>query len=141
MGNIKTPVQRAGSTAGTGKSTTSPTLGTGWRRLPIRPWEGGLQWILEEKHYSISPYVYCLDNPLRYIDPDGKDPDDLFKSPTKAAKDWGRYYNGASILRGKEFLSSIYIVKKQGKIFTPIQRLQKEVQEEQRLGLLRKDLK
>ncbi|WP_280697186.1 RHS repeat-associated core domain-containing protein [Dysgonomonas sp. PF1-14] len=26
---------------------------------------------LAEKYYSISPYVYCLNNPLKYIDPNG----------------------------------------------------------------------
>jgi len=29
---------------------------------------------LAEKYYSISPYVYCLDNPLRFVDKDGKKP-------------------------------------------------------------------
>jgi RHS repeat-associated protein len=40
------------------RSETDPT---GW--LSIDP--------LCEKYYSISPYVYCNNNPLRYVDPDG----------------------------------------------------------------------
>jgi RHS repeat-associated protein len=28
---------------------------------------------MAEKYYSISPYAYCLNNPLRYIDPTGMD--------------------------------------------------------------------
>ena len=28
---------------------------------------------LAEKYYSISPYAYCLNNPVKNIDPDGKD--------------------------------------------------------------------
>jgi len=29
---------------------------------------------LAEKYYSISPYAYCLNNPVKFIDPDGRDP-------------------------------------------------------------------
>ena len=28
---------------------------------------------LAEKYYSVSPYVYCVNNPMKYIDIDGKD--------------------------------------------------------------------
>nr|WP_294617421.1 DUF4329 domain-containing protein [uncultured Bacteroides sp.] len=41
-------------------------------------------------------------------------PGDLFKTPKEAAKDWGMYYNGASIIRKREMGSSIYEVRKKG---------------------------
>jgi hypothetical protein len=31
---------------------------------------------LAEKYYSVSPYAYCLNNPVRYLDPTGMDPED-----------------------------------------------------------------
>jgi RHS repeat-associated protein len=33
---------------------------------------------LAEKYYSVSPYVYCLNNPLKYVDPTGMYFDDYF---------------------------------------------------------------
>jgi hypothetical protein len=38
---------------------------------------------LAEKYYSISPYAYVMNNPMKYIDPDGreiKDPDNIVKN-------------------------------------------------------------
>ena len=29
---------------------------------------------LAEKYYSISPYAYCMNNPMKFVDPDGRDP-------------------------------------------------------------------
>jgi len=68
-----------------------------------------------EKYYWISPYAYCLNNPIRFVDQNGKDPGDFFQTINAAVKDWGKYYNGASILRSKEFSSSIYSLEKNGK--------------------------
>ncbi|MDR0863484.1 MAG: DUF4329 domain-containing protein [Candidatus Symbiothrix sp.] len=66
---------------------------------------------LAEKYYSISPYAYCLNNPVRYIDPDGRDPGDPFKSKIEAANDFAKYYNGTSIKMNREFGSTIYTNK------------------------------
>lgn len=43
-------------------------------------------------------------------------PGDLFKTKREAAKDWGMYYNGASIIRKREMGSSIYKVRENGKL-------------------------
>lgn len=69
---------------------------------------------MAEKYYQISPYTYCGNNPILFIDKSGMDfgPGDLFKTPKEAAKDWGMYYNGASIIRKREMGSSIYEVRK-----------------------------
>ena len=42
---------------------------------------------MAEKYYSISPYAYCANNPVRYIDVDGKEPGDFFRTKDEAAKD------------------------------------------------------
>jgi RHS repeat-associated protein len=64
---------------------------------------------LAEKYYSISPYAYCLNNPIKLIDKDGRDPSnpehwkrfgmDLIKS-TKIALSVGLQLAGSAKLAG-----------------------------------------
>ena len=42
---------------------------------------------LAEKYYNISPYAYCLNNPVRYVDPKGKDVWDVLKGTMLAITD------------------------------------------------------
>lgn len=71
-----------------------------------------------EKYYDVSPYVYCLDNPVKYIDIYGMAPGDRFKNPTQAAIDFGITYNVESIQTNKELASFIYKMKdKNGKTY------------------------
>lgn len=64
-----------------------------------------------EKYYSVSPYVYCLGNPVRLVDSDGKEPGDFFFSLRDAAKDFSIFYNDNSIRTNREFASFAYEVK------------------------------
>jgi LysM repeat protein len=66
---------------------------------------------LAEKYPGVGSYVYCLDNPIRLIDPTGMAPGDVFKTPTAAAKDFGKTYNDNSVQMGQEYGSQIYKVK------------------------------
>lgn len=62
---------------------------------------------MTEKYYSISTYVYCVNNPIKYVDIDGLDPGDYFKTKNEAARDFGIFYNPHSIKYGLEFASFI----------------------------------
>ncbi len=52
---------------------------------------------------------------MKFVDMDGRAPVDYFRTINSAAKDWGKYCNGRSILRGKEYSSSFYSITVNGK--------------------------
>jgi len=96
--------------------------GLNWYDYGARQYDAALgRWFavdpLAEEYYNWSPYVYCLNTPVLLIDKDGMlpGPGDLFNTPRDAAKDWGMYYNGTSIINKREMASSIY--SKDGKYF------------------------
>ena len=69
-------------------------------------------------HWRKIIITLALINPVLFIDKFGLNfgPGDLFKTKREAALDWGMYYNGYSIIRGREMGSSIYEVTENGKI-------------------------
>ena len=66
---------------------------------------------MAEKYFSISPYAYCANNPVRNIDMNGEEPGDFFKKMDDAAIDFGRYINKKSIKENKEYMTSFYVIK------------------------------
>lgn len=65
-----------------------------------------------EKYYSISPYVYCMNNPVKYIDPNGKDavlvvfPD--YKISTPIGKMGNLGHAGVLLINNKTGLTKYY---------------------------------
>lgn len=62
-----------------------------------------------------NPYAFGLHNPLRYVDPDGREAFDHFSSELAAAKDFARIYNERSIFHNVEFGTNIYRTTLNGK--------------------------
>lgn len=65
---------------------------------------------MAEEYYWMTPYAYCLNNPIKLRDKDGLRPGDFFNSMDDAAKDFGLFYNDNSIREKREYASFIYKV-------------------------------
>ena len=61
----------------TGKESQTPDFSTGYTDFGARQYSPTLRrWMtpdpLSEKYYGVSPYAFCNNNPVNFVDPDGK---------------------------------------------------------------------
>ena len=65
---------------------------------------------LAEKMQKYGAYVYAFNNPVKFVDPDGRmaGPGDEFATPEDAARDFALLYNDNSIKDKKEYGALIY---------------------------------
>ncbi len=74
---------------------------------------------LAEKYYSWSPYNFCVGNPLRFVDPDGRDPiyAKNFLGKVKLIGDDGKNSTGSYLVRGS-VAREVKRATKAGKFYT-----------------------
>ena len=63
----------------TGQEDQTPDFGTSYTDFGARQYSPAIRrWMtpdpLSEKYYGVSPYAFCNDNPVNFVDPDGEDP-------------------------------------------------------------------
>ena len=63
---------------------------------------------MAEKYPHLSPYLWCAANPITLTDPDGKEYGDTLATQNAAAIDFGKCYNGQSIIENAEYVTNIY---------------------------------
>ena len=86
MQTASTPAWITFRDAYTGQEDQHPDFGTSYTDFGARQSSPALRrWMapdpLSEKYYGISPYALCNNNPLRYVDPDGRASGDPVREP------------------------------------------------------------
>ena len=90
----------------TGKEAQNPDFTTGYTDFGARQYSPTLRrWMtpdpLSDKYYGVSPYAFCNNNPVNFVDPDGRSTGDPVREPdirmNRASNLMGegiRYYKG-----------------------------------------------
>jgi RHS repeat-associated protein len=68
---------------------------------------------LAEKYYSISPYAYCAGNPVKYVDPDGRELKIWYKDSNGKSQSF--VFTGQNIKHSNSFVNAVITAYKYNK--------------------------